>query len=232
MKKRIFYTEAAYGVGQVLLAFGTALIAHGGLGISMVVAPAYILHLKLSQLWQWFSFGMAEYLLQILVLAVMMLILKKAKAIYFLSILSAVAYGFLLDGAMLLVTKIPVLGFWSRLGIYSLGVIFSTASLSLLFYSYLPPAAYEMLVMRISSKFQLKVTRVKTVYDLCSLGLSVVLSLVLLGNIQGIGIGTVVCAVCYGFFISLLCRLFSHFWDFKDRFLHRPIFDESEKNYE
>ena len=229
MKKPVFYTEAAYAVAMVLLALGTALTAQGGFGMSMVVAPAYVVHLKLSQTYAWFGFGMAEYLLQSLILILMMLLLKRIKPVYFLSIASAVLYGFLLDGAMALVGLLPQLGIWGRLIIYSLGVLICTAALSLLFYSYLPPAAYEMLVKKLSERFKWKLTRVKTVYDLCSLGLSAVLSLVLLGNIQGIGFGTVVCAVTYGYLISLFSRLFEQHWDFQDRWDLRTVFEESEE---
>ena len=59
MKKRIFYTEAAYLLGIALLALGMALMERGGFGISIVVAPAYVLHLATS-----LSFGVAEYILQ------------------------------------------------------------------------------------------------------------------------------------------------------------------------
>ena len=43
MKKPVFYTELAYILGLVLLALGTALTVYGNFGVSMVVAPAYIL---------------------------------------------------------------------------------------------------------------------------------------------------------------------------------------------
>ena len=61
MKKPVFYTEIAHVLALVLLALGTALTAYGDLGISMVVAPAYILHLKLSQVFPFFTFGVAGY---------------------------------------------------------------------------------------------------------------------------------------------------------------------------
>ena len=61
MKKTVFYTEAAYLLGIVLLAFGTSLMELADFGMSMIVAPAYLLHLKLSQILPFFSFGMAEY---------------------------------------------------------------------------------------------------------------------------------------------------------------------------
>mgnify|MGYP003445693350 CR=1 FL=1 len=74
MKKLTFYTESAYIVGLIMLAFGTALMTRGGYGMSMVVAPAYILHLKLSEIWPFFTFGVAEYLLQAVIILLMMII--------------------------------------------------------------------------------------------------------------------------------------------------------------
>ena len=91
MKKKLgFYTEIAFFLGLALLAFGTALTVYGGFGMSMVVAPAYILHLFVSQFFSWFSFGMAEYTLQAFILIILMIIMRKAKWSYLLSFASAV----------------------------------------------------------------------------------------------------------------------------------------------
>lgn len=46
--KRRFSTELAYAVGIVLVAFGTALMEKANFGVSMVVAPAYVLYRWLS----------------------------------------------------------------------------------------------------------------------------------------------------------------------------------------
>ncbi len=46
MKKRTFYTEVSYIVGLISLSLATALTETAGFGVSMVVAPAYLLHLK------------------------------------------------------------------------------------------------------------------------------------------------------------------------------------------
>lgn len=64
MKRRTFYTELAYILGLIVLAFSAALMEASDLGVSMIVAPAYLLHLKLSQAFAFFTFGMAEYTLQ------------------------------------------------------------------------------------------------------------------------------------------------------------------------
>ena len=87
--KRIFYCELAYFVGIVVLAFGTALMEKADFGMSMVVAPAYLLHLKVSQYLPFFTFGVAEYIFQALLLVLLSLVMGKAKKSYLLSFATA-----------------------------------------------------------------------------------------------------------------------------------------------
>lgn len=218
MKKPTFYTEIAYLLGLLLLAMGTAMMAAMELGISMVVAPAYILHLNLSQHLPFFSFGVAEYVLQALVLLLMMLVLRRVRLRYFLSLGTAVVYGFLLDAAMQLAIFLPGDTWLARMGVYSLGVLLCTAGIALLFRSYLPPAAYELFVKEISAKFGWQVSRVKLCYDCASCAIAAALSLILLGRLEAVGIGTVVCAVLYGPLIGLFDRLLGKTFDFTDKF--------------
>ena len=49
MKQRTFYTELAYFLGLLILALGTAFMERSDFGVSMVVAPAYLLHRKVSE---------------------------------------------------------------------------------------------------------------------------------------------------------------------------------------
>lgn len=77
--KKAFPMEAAYAIGQVTIAFGTALMARADFGVSMVVAPAYLVYLKLSESISWFSFGLAEYLFQALLLLVTTAVIGKFK---------------------------------------------------------------------------------------------------------------------------------------------------------
>ena len=57
--KKIFPSELAYLVGIVVLAFGSAFMEKADFGMSMVVAPAYLIHLKVSQYLPFYSFGMS-----------------------------------------------------------------------------------------------------------------------------------------------------------------------------
>ena len=105
--KKVCYTEQAWLIGIAVLALGTALMERADFGMSMVVAPAYLVHLKVSETLPWFSFGMAEYTLQILLLAALGFLLGRFRPVYLFSFLTALFYGLLLDGSMLLAANIP-----------------------------------------------------------------------------------------------------------------------------
>ena len=76
MKKK-FSTELAYVLGIVLVAWGVVLMEKADFGVSMVVAPAYLLYRWLSPAWHFFTFGMAEYCLQAVLLLAMSLLLRR-----------------------------------------------------------------------------------------------------------------------------------------------------------
>lgn len=228
VKKRVFYTELAYGVGLLILALGTALLVYGGFGTNIVVAPAYILHLKLSEFWPFFSFGMAEYVLQAAILAVLLIVFRSRKWTWLLSFVTTVLYGLILDGGSLLTTLLPQI-LALRIVLYILGICMCTMGIALLFRTYFTLAAYELLVQVLCRRFGWKLHIVKTVYDCCSCLVAVGLSFLLFGRLEGVGIGSVVCALSYGTLIRLNTKLLERTWEFRDRFPLRRYFEESEK---
>ena len=228
MKKPVFYTEAAFVIGLVLLAFGTALTAYGDFGISMVVAPAYILHLKVSEFLPFFSFGMAEYVLQAIVLLLMIVLLRKFRLVWLLSFVTAVLYGLILDASMLLMALLPDI-FALRLVIYILGALVCDVGISLLFRTYLPPEVYELFMKNLARKFGKPVSTVKTVYDCVSMAVAIAMSLLFFGAFRGIGIGSVICALINGALIRAFTRLSDRMFEFNDRFSLRDRFEEREE---
>ena len=228
MKKTTFYTELAFFAGIALLAFGTALTAYGNIGISMVVAPAFILHLYLSQFLPWFSFGVAEYILQAIVLLVLVLVLGKGKWMYLLSFCVTILYGFALDASMMVTALLPE-NMYLQIAAYIVGAVICCSALALLFSSYFPPEAYELFSKELAAKFHKPVHKVVNVYNLCSLLLSVILSFALFGGIKGIGIDTVVCAFAYGFIINFFQKTYEKHFCFEDKLPWRKYFEESEE---
>lgn len=214
MKQHKFYTEAAYGLGLFLLALATALSKAANLGMSMIAAPSYLLHLRIPGL----SFGIADYLVQILALAVLLLTIRKVKFSYLLTFATALLYGFMLNGVTALVDLIDNSSLLSRILLYSSGIVICSASIALLFKSYIPPAAHELFVKGLCAHFSLPLGRVKIAYDCTLLGLSIVMSLLFFARLEGIGIGTVVCAFVNGPLIRFFSGLYDRIFDFQDRF--------------
>ncbi|WP_088226684.1 hypothetical protein [Desulfosporosinus sp. FKB] len=128
MKKARLYTEFAYLFGIAALALGTAFMEKVNLGISMVVAPAYLIYLKLSRIWTFMTFGMAEYILQLCLLVIMAFFMRKFKVSYLFSFVTAVIYGFTLDSCMKLIANIDASSFAGHIAFYIIGLILCACS--------------------------------------------------------------------------------------------------------
>ena len=122
--KKVFYSELAYVFGMVILALGTAMMELADFGMSMVVAPAYLVHLQISKAVPAFTFGMAEYCLQAVLLIGIAMIARGRKIKYVLSLGTAVSYGFTLDLAIRIIGMIPSGAFVGRIVLYVFGMGF------------------------------------------------------------------------------------------------------------
>lgn len=227
MKRRTFYTELSYVLGLITLALGTALMERANFGVSMVVAPAYLLHLKISQTLPFFSFGMAEYLFQGLLLLAMMALLRRFRVTYLFSFVTAVLYGFALDGAMALIALLPGAGFAARILFYVLGMLLCSLGVSMLFHSYVSPEVYELWVKEFSAKHGVDIHRYKTGYDCASCLLGVLLSFLFFGfgRFEGVKLGTIVCALLNGSIIGFFSRALERGWEFRDGLPLRRFFE-------
>lgn len=227
MKKKIFYSELAYVFGVILLSFATALARVADFGMSMVVAPAYILHLKISQFLPFFSFGMAEYTLQLFLIICVSVFMKKFKKVYLCSFITAVIYGFLLDFDIKLLSLIPSDEMWVRVLMFIMGMLICSFSVALLFHTYFAPEAYELVVKEVSLKLNKDISKVKTAYDMTSLCVSIILSFSFFGFMQfnGVNIGTLITALFNGFLIGKMSALLEKKFEFKDKLKMREFLE-------
>lgn len=227
MKKRVFYTEISYVLGLVIMAFAAAFTEKADFGMSMVVAPAYILHLKVSEFLPWFSFGVAEYIFQGVLILITIIVMRKFKLSYLFSFVTAILYGTCLDGAMALISALPENTIAVRIIWYILGTILCSFAVSLFFHTYISPEAYELIVKEVSQRFNLNINRVKTSYDCISVVLGIVMSFSFFGFgvFKGVGIGTVVCAFINGFLIGRFSSFLEKHFDFKNKFKIQKFFE-------
>ena len=226
MNQKTFYTEIAYLLGLLILALGTAFMERADFGVSMVVAPAYLIHLKVTEVLPFFSFGMAEYTLQAVVILAMILILRRIKLSYFFSFVTAVLYGLTLDGAMALIALLPEGSFGVKLGWFLFGMLLCSIGVSLLFPTYISPEAYELFVKEISAKLQRDIHKCKTAYDCVSCLIAILLSFLFFGfgHFEGVKLGTIFCALVNGSLIGRCTAWFEKRWDFQDGLPFRKYF--------
>ncbi len=228
MKKHTFYTELAYLSGIVVLALGTALMEAADFGVSMVVAPAYLIYRKLSLIFPFFTFGMAEYALQAVLLLLMMLVLRQFRISYLYSFVTTILYGLVLDLCMLLTALVPVTGIPVRLIFYIVGLPVCSLGVSLLFHTYFYPAVYELSVREASAKFGIPITKFKTGFDCVFCAAAVLMSFVFFGfgHFEGVKLGTVFCALVNGWTIGKCTALLEKRFDFRDGLPLRRFFEK------
>lgn len=225
--KRTLYSEWAYVAGILALALGAALMERADFGMSMVVAPAYLLHLQLSQYLPWYTFGVSEFVLQAVLLLVLSAVMGRFRKGYLFSFVTAVIYGLTLDGAVAVAGLIPYTGIAARFVYFLTGMLLCSIGVSLLFHTYIAPEAYELFVKELAARLKKDTNRVKTVYDCCSCLLGIVLSFAFFGfgHFEGVKLGTVFCAAVNGWLIGRISRVLESVFDFRDGLRFRPFFE-------
>ena len=225
--KRKFSTELAYVFGILFVASGVMLMEKADFGVSMVVAPAYLLYRWLSRTWSFMTFGMAEYTLQTLLLILMAAVLRKFRVSYLFSFVTAFIYGWVLDGFMFLGTFLPGDIIWLRAVYYVAGMLLCSAGVSAMFHTYISPEVYELFVKELSSHFHIRINKFKTCYDCASCLTGIIMSFLIFGlwRFEGVKWGTIVCALINGWIIGRFSAFYEKHWTFYDRLNWRRFFE-------
>ena len=208
------FGEAAYVLSLVLCSLGVCLSAKSGLGVSMVVAPTYVLHVYLSKFSPFFTFGTMEYIVQTVVVLAIAIIVGKFKLKYPLAIVTSIIYGLMLDGWRLVFGTQAFSELHLQIIFMALGALITAIAIALSLRSFMPQQGYDMFVYEVAHEKNLNINKVKWAYDIISLTLAIGLMLVLFGkfDLSLIGVGTVVLTIIntplIAFFGSLLDKVF------------------------
>lgn len=210
-KKITFHSELVYAAAIILLALAVAMLSAADFGVSMIVAPAYIISQKLGVI----TFGQGEYVVQSILFIVFCILMRKVKLVYFSSFATCLIYGAVLDiwrkfvplfnpdivapGSMTL----PI-----RILLFLGGMILTSFSVMLFYKTYLYPQVYDFFVKGVSSRFNKDRTKTKIAFDFSCLAVSCVLTLVLFRKFVGIGVGTLVLTALNGFIIGWFDKMF------------------------
>lgn len=219
-KKIKISSEIAYIFAIVALAFSVAMITITDFGVSMIVAPAYILSQKLGFL----TFGQSEYIIQGLMFVVFCILMKKVKLIYFSSFLSGIVYGAVLDLWRLIpifnqnVTTANDLQIVTRIVFFVIGMVLTSFTIAVFFKTYLYPQVYDFFVKGITEHFNLNRAKFKTCFDLTFLVVATAMSLILFRSFVGVNFGTLIMAVLNGSIIGFFSKFLDKHFEFVPTF--------------
>ena len=215
MKQLRFPSELCYLCSILLLSLAVAMVAAAGYGVSMVVAPAYILSLKVPFL----TFGQSEYVVQAILFAVFCVLMRRVRLVYFSSFLTCLVYGAVLDLWRLAiplfnpaVTEPGSMATPLRVTLFAFGMLLTAFSVALFYRTYLYPQVYDFFVKGVAARFSLNRTKLKIACDVASLFVAIALSLLFFRRLNGIGVGTLIMTalngVLIGAFGKMIDRLF------------------------
>lgn len=220
-KKITIHSEFVYAAAIILLSLAVAMLSAANYGVSMIVAPAYIISQRLGVI----TFGQGEYLVQSILFIVFCILMKKVKLVYFSSFATCLIYGAVLDlwrkFVPLFNPEITVPGSMNiviRIILFIVGMILTSFSVMLFYKTYLYPQVYDFFVKGISARFNKDRTKFKITFDFSCLAVSCILTLVLFRKFIGIGVGTIILTALNGFIIGWFDKLFDKFVNLK------PIF--------
>lgn len=207
-----FKNVANWVAGIFFANLGICLSTKSDLGLSMIGASPYILHVWLRDRFPWFTQGTAEYFWEAVILIVTCILVRQFKLKYLLSFITAVIVGFAIDGWFLILggngayeTMIV------RIVAFSLGAVFTSFGIAFFFHSSMPLQVYELLVSEVAAKYNRDLNRVKYVNDMVLLAVALILSFALTGKLTGIGVGTVVITIINAPLIKFFRKVIDRF---------------------
>ena len=231
MKKFRKAGEISWILAILLVSLGVCLCKKADLGVSMVAAPPFIVYEAVSGLWSGFSVGMLEYLIQGLVLIVMCAVVQRFNWRYLLAFVCAVIYGYTLDLWLLILGSGTFQSIYLRWIMLIVGDACVAVGVALYFRTYMPLQVYELFVAELTDRYKLNVNRVKLVYDVASLAISVALAMILFRDVttfdwssvyytsyHSIGLGTIVTTIINAPMITLFGKLLDKAFDYEPLF--------------
>lgn len=221
MKKITFHSELVYILSLVILSFAVAMTSTTDFGLSMIVAPAFLVSEKFSFL----TFGQSEYIVQGILFILMCIILRKVRIVYFSSFATGFIYGLLLDMWRTVIphfnpeiTPAGSLPVAVRVVYFALGMILTTISIAMCFRTYLCAQVYDFFVKAVCEGYSLDSGKFKIGYDFVFLALSVIMSFAMFGKFVGIGVGTIIMTLFNGVLINFFGKVMDRIFEYKPVF--------------
>lgn len=180
--------------GLIIMAIGVAFSIKAGLGTSPISSVPYVTA-KISGL----SVGITTIIMNALFIIIQICILNKEYDWFqLLQFPAAILFGSTIDIAVLFIDFISISSYWQQWILCILGIIFLALGISFEIQANLVTTAGEGVVLAICKVFPIKFGNMKVIFDITLVTLSVLLSIIFLGEPTGVREGTIAAAILVG----------------------------------
>ena len=188
-------------VGLSIMAFGVAFSIKAQLGTSPISSVPYVTS-AISGL----SVGTTTIIMNFMFVAIQIAILrKKYDWFQLLQLAAAIVFGVMIDVAEYIISPITLSNYFQQWLICAAGIVLVALGVSVEVAAKFVTTAGEGVVLAICQVAPIKFGNMKVVFDVTLVCISVVLSLVFLGKLDGVREGTAAAAV----FVGLLTKVFN-----------------------
>lgn len=188
-------------VGLSIMAFGVAFSIKAQLGTSPISSVPYVTS-AISGL----SVGTTTIIMNFMFVAIQIAILrKKYDWFQLLQLPAAIVFGVMIDVAEYIISPITLSNYFQQWLICAAGIVLVALGVSAEVAAKFVTTAGEGVVLAICQVAPIKFGNMKVVFDVTLVCISVVLSLVFLGKLDGVREGTAAAAV----FVGLLTKVFN-----------------------
>ena len=202
MEKVRFPCELALPLGLVLMASSVCLLIKSGLGVTVMSSVPLMLH----YIFPVFEFGVWSTIFNIAVMLLAVVLIKKPRPSYIMSIVMAVFYGILIDILKAVIFKLPestmlsLIYFLMSMIALSVGIAFSIKSR-------LPLLPNDVFIRDAVFIYRVRYKKAKTIYDITCLSISLLLCFLVLGGLRDIGLGTIISAIIIGSCVAAVIKV-------------------------
>ena len=231
MKKIRKSSELLWVFGILFVAIGVSICSKADLGVSMIAAPAFVLSEILSAHLPFFTVGVTEYIFQGLLLVLLCVTIRRFNWRYLLAFALAILYGYTLDLFIFILRDVQFNYVWLRWVMLIVGDIIIAFGIACFFRTYMPLQVYELFVSEFSKKFNFKLSRVKWIFDISLLAVSLGLAFALFfgrdtfdikefgySSFHNLGLGTLVTTAINSPLISAALKIVDKTFDPTPRF--------------
>lgn len=203
---RYFY----FILGIIINSFGIAFITKSDLGTSQISSIPYVLSLEFSD----YTFGMTTFIFNILFIIIQVIILRRDfHPIQFLQVFANILFSFFIDVSMNWLSFFQPESFIIKLisliigcMILALGICIEVAPNVIVVPG---EGVVRALALAIAiKKPKVKFGTIKIYFDITLIILACILSFIFFGELNGVGIGTIISALVVGKFINFINQHF------------------------